>query len=163
MAERDELVEHAQQYEAVVGGSQLPTKPSKQLAVVACMDSRIDVFALFGLKLGEAHVIRNAGGIITDDVLRSLTLSQRLLGTREVAILQHTKCGLHELDEEQLRSDIEAQGSAVPPWPFGSFSDVKVSVRDAVEAVRNSPFVPHTDAVSGFVYDVETGHLSEEA
>jgi carbonic anhydrase len=125
------------------------------------MDARIDLFAALGLELGEVHVIRNAGGIATDDVLRSLVLSQRKLGTREVLLAHHTDCGLHGLDDEQLIAEIEAESGTRPPFTFGGFTDLDASVRESVSRVRSAVFVPHRDAVRGFVYDVATGRLRE--
>jgi len=125
------------------------------------MDSRIDTFHIFGLQSGEVHVLRNAGGIITDDMLRSLVLSQRLLLTREVILVHHTDCGLNNADEEQLRDQIRAETGAEPPYAFGTFRDVDEAVRRAIARVREHPFLPHRDRVRGFVYAVETGHLRE--
>ena len=137
----------------------LPTRPRRRLAVVACMDSRIDVFALLGLEVGDAHVIRNAGGIVTNDVIRSLTLSRWLLGTEHVLVLQHTRCGLHHLDETSLKAQIEASGAAVP-FGFGSFDDIADSVRDSIrQLAENSLLAKGT--VRGAVYDVDTGWLEE--
>jgi carbonic anhydrase len=135
--------------------------PSKHIALVTCMDSRIDTFRIFGLTSGEAHIVRNAGGIVTDDVLRSLVLSQRLLQTREVILMHHTNCGLHKLDEPALRASIAAETGAEPPYAFGSFADVDAAVRSAIARVREHPHLPHRDNVRGFVYDVETGELRE--
>lgn len=135
--------------------------PSKHVVVVTCMDSRIDTFRIFGLKSGEAHILRNAGGLVTDDVLRSLVLSQRLLKTREVILMHHTNCGLHNLDEPALRASIAAETGAEPPYAFGSFADVDAAVRSAIVRVREHPLLPHRDNVRGFVYDVETGALRE--
>jgi carbonic anhydrase len=123
------------------------------------MDARIDLFPLLGLRLGESHIIRNAGGIVTDDVLRSLALSQRKLGTREVMVVHHTNCGLHGLDDDALLDEIEAEVGARPPFRFGAFVDLDESVRESVERVRSAPFVPHRDVVRGFVVDVATGRL----
>lgn len=135
--------------------------PSMHATVVTCMDSRIDTFRIFGLESGQAHILRNAGGIVTDDVLRSLVLSQRLLKTREVILVHHTNCGLHNLDEDALRADIAADTGAEPPYTFGSFSDVDEAVRRAVKRVREHAALPHRDHVRGFIYEVETGHLRE--
>jgi carbonic anhydrase len=127
------------------------------------MDARIDLFPLLGLRLGESHIIRNAGGIATDDVLRSLALSQRKLGTTEVMVLHHTDCGLHRLDEAALLGEIEAEVGTPPPFTFGAFADLDASVRESVERVRAAEFLPHRDHVRGFVVDVATGRLREVA
>jgi carbonic anhydrase len=137
----------------------LPTRPRRRLAIVACMDSRIDVFALLGLEVGDAHVIRNAGGIITEDVIRSLTLSRWLLGTEHVLVLQHTRCGLHRLDETGLKAQIEASGATVP-FGFGSFDVIAESLRDSIRRIAENPLLAH-GTVRGAIYDVDTGWLEE--
>jgi len=136
-------------------------EPSRRVVVLACMDARIDVSRLLGLAEGEAHVLRNAGGVVTDDVIRSLTISQRLLGTREVMVLQHTECGLSALDEAAFRSELRAAAGVDPPWAAEAFDDVEESIRRSLGRIRSSPFLAHTDAVRGFVYDVRTGALAE--
>ena len=141
----------------------LPGTPSKRVSIVACMDSRIDIFGLFGLAGGEAHVIRNAGGIVTDDVLRSLVISQRLLGTREILLVHHTDCGLQRVREREFRARISHEVGAEPPYEFGAFSDLDGAVRAALARVREHRFLPHRDGVRGFVYDVTTGALREIA
>jgi carbonic anhydrase len=125
------------------------------------MDSRIDNFRIFGLDSGEAHILRNAGGLVTDDMLRSLVLSQRLLRTREVILMHHTNCGLHRTDEAALRAQIAADTGDTPPYAFGAFEDIDEAVRSAISRVRAHAFLPHRDRVRGFVYEVETGHLRE--
>jgi carbonic anhydrase len=125
------------------------------------MDSRIDTFRIFGLRSGEAHILRNAGGLVTDDVLRSLVLSQRLLQTRAVLLMHHTNCGLHGTDEAALRAQIASETGAEPPYAFGAFTDLDEAVRRAILRVREHPALPHRDQVRGFVYEVETGHLRE--
>jgi carbonic anhydrase len=134
-------------------------RPTRHAAVVTCMDARIDVLAALGLGLGEVHVIRNAGGLVTDDVLRSLTLSQRTLGTREVLVIQHTGCGLHGLADEALLGEVEAASGVLPPFAFGGFADLDASVRASVARVRAAAYLPHRDGVRGFVYDLATGRL----
>jgi carbonic anhydrase len=136
-------------------------RPTRHTTVVTCMDARIDLFAALGLQLGEVHVIRNAGGIATDDVLRSLVLSQHKLGTREVLLAHHTDCGLYRLDDDALVDELEAESGIRPPFVFGGFTDVDASVRASVARVRSAAFLPHRDAVRGFVYDVATGRLRE--
>jgi carbonic anhydrase len=156
----DDLLRNAERYAHVFTGGELPVKPALRLAIVACMDSRIDLFALLGLHLGEAHVIRNAGGLVTEDVLRSLALSQSLLGTREVMVVQHTGCGLHG-DEEGLRARVADATGAEPPWPLGAFADVEESVRRQLELLRSTPHLVGGDSARGFVYEVESGRLRE--
>ena len=156
----DELVNNALAHEADFEGPRAVI-PAKHVAIVTCMDSRIDNFRIFGLDSGEAHILRNAGGLATDDMLRSLVLSQRLLGTREVVLMHHTNCGLHGVDEPALRAEIAAETGHAPPYPFGAFDDIDEAVRTAITRVREHPFLPHRDHVRGFVYDVETGHLRE--
>jgi carbonic anhydrase len=136
-------------------------RPTRRTAVVTCMDARIDIFAVLGLHLGEAHVIRNAGGIVTDDVLRSLTLSQLRMGTREVLIAHHTDCGLSGLDDDAVADELEAASGMRPPFAFGGFTDLDDSVRTSVARVRAAAYVPHRDAIRGFVYEVATGRLRE--
>jgi carbonic anhydrase len=156
----DDLLHNAAAHEARFPGPRASI-PARHVVIVTCMDSRIDPFAIFGLKTGEAHVLRNGGGLATDDVLRSLVLSQRLLMTREVLLMQHTRCGLHGADEAALRRKIAAETHAEPPYAFGVFEDLDGSVRDGVAAIRAHRFLPHRDQVRGFVYDVETGRVRE--
>jgi carbonic anhydrase len=156
----DELLDNAIAHEADFEGPRAVI-PAKHVAIVTCMDSRIDNFRIFGLHSGEAHILRNAGGLVTDDVLRSLVLSQRLLDTREVILVHHTNCGLHGTDEPALRATITADTGHEPPYGFGAFEDIDEAVRTAISRVRAHPFLPHRDHVRGFVYEVETGHLRE--
>jgi len=156
----DELIAKSVAHEADFEGPRAVI-PAKHVAIVTCMDSRIDNFRIFGLDSGEAHILRNAGGLVTDDVLRSLVLSQRLLQTREVILMHHTNCGLHGTDEAALRAQIAADTGAEPPYAFGAFEDIDAAVRTAIARVRAHPFLPHRDNVRGFVYDVDTGHLRE--
>jgi carbonic anhydrase len=156
----DELVGNAVAHEADFEGPRAVI-PAKHVAIVTCMDSRIDSFRIFGLDSGEAHILRNAGGLVTDDVLRSLVLSQRLLQTREVILMHHTNCGLHGADEPALRAEIAAETGNAPPYAFGAFDDIDEAVRDAIARVREHPYLPHRDRVRGFVYEVESGHLRE--
>jgi carbonic anhydrase len=139
----------------------LDVEPSRRLAIVTCMDSRLDVFAALGLGDGEAHVLRNAGGAITDDVIRSLALSQRKLGTREVMLIHHTDCGLEKVTDDGFRAELQEATGVSPAFAIESFSDVDEAVRQSVRRVRRSTFVPHRDAVRGFVYDVDTHRLRE--
>lgn len=142
---------------------ELATEPRLRLAIVSCMDSRLDIFAALGLQIGEAHVIRNAGGIATDDVLRSLVLSQQALGTREVMVIQHTRCGLHGLDEADFADRLRDETGEAPPFSMGAFADLPANVRASVESIRHCPFLPHRDGVRGFVCDVSTSALHEIA
>jgi len=139
----------------------LPGPPSRGVAVVACMDAQLDVYRVLGLGDGEAHVIRNAGGVVTDDVLRSLAVSQRKLSTREVVLIHHTKCGMATFTDDDFVAELEADTGQRPTWVPGTFPDTEQDVRDSLAAVRDCPFLVHTDAVRGFVYDVDTGSLTE--
>ena len=144
------------------GAPGVPTPvPALHLAVVTCMDARIKVFDVFGLKHGEVHILRNAGGIVTDDIVRSLAISQRKLQTREVIVMQHTSCGLSTFTDDEFKDELEEDTRLRPPWAIETFREVKDSVRQSVERVRRSPFLLHTDAVRGFCYDVRTAELTE--
>ena len=163
MSTIDLLVSNARRYAAGFSGGDLPKRPATGLAVVACMDSRIDLFRLLGLAVGDAHVIRNAGGIVTDDTIRSLLISQRLLATTEVMVIQHTDCGLLAFTDDELAARIEADTGRRPPFALGAFADLDDSVRQSVASIKGSPFIPSRDAVRGFVYEVESGYLREVA
>ncbi len=139
----------------------LPAPPRKALAIVSCMDARIRVHTMLGLEEGEAHVIRNAGGVVTDDTIRSLAISQRKLDTRAVMVIQHTRCGMLGLDEGAFAEELRRDAGREPDWDIGAFADLEQSVRDGVERIRASEFVPHSDDVRGFVYEVESGRLRE--
>src|ERR1700761_888363 len=139
----------------------LPGRPSRHVVVVACMDSRLEVAALLGLAPGEAHVIRNAGGVVTDDMIRSLSISQRLLGTTEIILIHHTDCGLMKTTEDEFKGAVEADTGIRPPWAVEAFTDAAADVRQSVARITASPFIPHKDAVRGFVFDVATGKLNE--
>lgn len=156
----DELHAKAIEHESDFEGPRAQI-PSKHVALVTCMDSRIDTFRIFGLESGQAHILRNAGGLVTDDILRSLVISQRLLETREVILMYHTNCGLHNLDEPAFRAEIINNTDHDAPYAFGSFTDLNAAVRRAIVRVREHPLLPHRDKVRGFVYEVETGHLRE--
>ncbi len=157
----DDCIERNAAYAAGLAATGLTPPPVRQLAVVSCMDARLDVHALLGLRLGDAHVIRNAGGVATDDVIRSLVISQRLLGTREVMLIHHSECGLLTVTDAELKDAIEAETGVRPPFAFDTFADLERNVRQSIARIRSSPFVPHRDAVRGFVYDVQTGRLRE--
>ncbi len=139
----------------------LPLPPSEHLAVIACMDARLDIFGILGLEGGEAHVIRNAGGVVTDDEIRSLTISQRLLGTRSVILIHHTDCGMLTFTDDQFKTAIQQEVGIKPPWAAEAFADLDEDVRQSIARIKTSPFIPHTDDVRGFVFDVATGRLRE--
>jgi carbonic anhydrase len=144
------------------GAPEVPTPvPALHVALVTCMDARIKVFDVFGLAHGEAHILRNAGGVATDDIIRSLAISQRKLGTREVIIMQHTSCGLSMITEDGFKDELEHDTGLRPPWAIEAFRDVKDSVRQSVARVRRSPFVAYRDGVRGFIYNVRTAELTE--
>jgi carbonic anhydrase len=160
MSKTDELLANNRRYAESFGG-QLPMLPSGGVAVVACMDARLNVYGILGLKEGEAHIIRNAGGVVTDDEIRSLAISQRLLGTREIILIHHTDCGMLTFTDDAFKAAIEAETGVKPGWAAEAFSDLDADVRQSMRRVTMSPFVPHTDAVRGFVFDVSTGLLHE--
>lgn len=139
----------------------LPLPPSRNIAVVACMDARIDVYRVLGLNEGESHVIRNAGGVVTDDEIRSLAISQRLLGTKEIILIHHTDCGMLTFTDDDFKQSILEETGLKPEWAAEAFADLDVDVRQSIKRIKNSPFIPHTDAVRGFVFDVATGLLHE--
>ncbi|HEV2091902.1 MAG TPA: carbonic anhydrase [Rubrobacter sp.] len=161
MSVTDELLKNNEEYARGFDKGDLPIPPAKGVAVVACMDARLDVHGMLGLELGDAHVIRNAGGVITDDEIRSLAISQRLLGTREIVLIHHTGCGMLTFTDEEVSDQIEADTGVRPPFALESFSDLEGNVRESIERIRTNPFIPHKDAVRGFVYEVETGRLRE--
>jgi carbonic anhydrase len=142
-----------------VGGQ--PVEPAQHVAVVACMDSRMRIFPMLGLTGGEAHVIRNAGGAVTDDVIRSLAISQRLLGTTEIMLIHHTDCGLQKTTEDQFKGAIEAETGIRPPWAVEAFTDAAADVWQSIRRLKTSPFIPHKDSIRGFVFDVDSGKLRE--
>jgi len=141
------------------GGKPMP--PAKKITVVACMDARIETGRLLGLEEGDAHVIRNAGGVVTDDVIRSLAISQRLLGTREIMLIHHTDCGMLTFKDDAVKAQIEDDTGLRPPFALEAFPDLTEDVRQSIRRIQSSPFVPHKAAIRGFVYDVETGQLNE--
>ena len=138
-----------------------PLPPAKRVAVVACMDARIETGRLLGLEEGDAHVIRNAGGVVTDDVIRSLAISQRLLGTTEIVLIHHTDCGMLTFNDDAVKADIERDTGLRPSFALEAFSDLEEDVRQSIRRIEASPFIPHKDRVRGFVYDVRSGHLNE--
>ena len=160
MSVTDELLANNRRYAETCDGP-LPLPPARGVAVVACMDARINVYAILGLSEGDSHVIRNAGGVVTDDAIRSLAISQRLLGTREVILIHHTDCGMLTFSDDDFKAAIQADTGIKPPWAAEAFSDLNEDVRQSVARVKASPFIPHTGAVRGFVFDVATGQLDE--
>ncbi|MGH7562803.1 MAG: beta-class carbonic anhydrase [Gemmatimonadota bacterium] len=161
MSAIDDLLRNNEAYARRLDRAERSATPSRRVAVVACMDARLDVYRLFGLQPGEAHVIRNAGGVVTEDVVRSLLISQRLLGTREIALVHHTGCGMLTLRDGDLRAQIEEETGLRPPFTLEAFDDLIASVRHSIARIRDNPFIPHTDQARGFVYDVGTGRLEE--
>jgi len=157
----DELVENNKEYAANFDKGDLPVPPAKKVAVVACMDARLVPTRLLGLEEGDAHVIRNAGGLVTDQEIRSLSISQTLLGTEEIVLIHHTDCGMLSFTDDQFKDQIEESAGQRPGWHSGAFSDLDEDVRSARRRIEDSPFVPNKDAIRGFVYEVETGRLRE--
>jgi carbonic anhydrase len=161
MSVTDELLQNNAAYAESFDKGDLPLPPARGVAVIACMDARLDVHKILGLEEGDAHVIRNAGGVITDDEIRSLTISQRLLGTREVILIHHTDCGMLTFTDEELRQQIQEEAGIKPHFSMESFSDLEEDVRQSIRRIHASPFIPHKDSVRGFIYEVETGRLRE--
>jgi carbonic anhydrase len=160
MSVTDELLENNARYEQSFTGP-LPLPPGRQLAVLACMDARLDVYRILGLQEGESHVIRNAGGVVTDDEIRSLAISQRLLGTEEIILIHHTDCGMLTFTDDGFKRSIQDETGIKPEWAAEAFSDLDEDVRQSVARIKASPFVPHKDSIRGFVFDVATGQLNE--
>jgi carbonic anhydrase len=160
MTATDELLANNVRYAETFGGL-LPLPPSRHVAVVACMDARLNVYGILGLNDGEAHVIRNAGGVITDDEIRSLTISQRLLGTQEIILIHHTDCGMLTFTDDDFKASIQQDTGIKPEWAAEAFSDLDEDVRQSINRIKASPFIPHKDSVRGFVFDVATGKLNE--
>ena len=161
MSAIDEFLSNNQSYANKFSKGSLPMPPAKQIAAVVCMDARLETGALLGLAEGDAHVIRNAGGVVTDDVIRSLTISQRLLGTREVMLIHHTDCGMLTFTDADLKQQILDDTGVNPPFDMEAFTDVDGDVRQSINRVKTSAFIPYTDQVRGFVYQVESGQLRE--
>jgi carbonic anhydrase len=157
----DELVTNNTAFVQQFADHGLSLHPRRHLAIVTCMDSRMDIFQMLGLAHGDAHIIRNAGGVVTDDVVRSLVLSQRLLGTREIILIHHTNCGLENLAESDIFEEIVDESGIKPWWSLESFSDPYADVRQSIGRLLHSPFIKYKDHIRGFVYQVETGHLVE--
>jgi carbonic anhydrase len=161
MSATDELLRNNDVYVASFAKGDLPMPPGKQVAVLACMDARLNVYGMLGLREGDAHVIRNAGGVVTDDAIRSLVISQRLLGTREIILIHHSDCGMLGFHDDQVKAAIEADTGLRPPFALEAFPDAGQDVRQSIARIKASPFIPHTDQVRGFVSDIATGRLNE--
>ncbi len=161
MSVTDELLANAERYAASFDKGDLPLPPARGVAVLACMDARLNPYGLLGLTEGDAHVIRNAGGVVTADERRSLAISQRLLGTREIILIHHTDCGMLTFTDDDFKRRIQAEVGAKPDWAAEAFSDLEEDVLQSINRIRNDPFIPHTDLVRGFIYEVETGRLRE--
>ncbi len=157
----DDVLSNNARYAAGLTPNADHAAPARKLAVVACMDARLDVFSVLGLEPGDAHVIRNAGGVVTEDVIRSLVISQRLLGTREIMLIHHTDCGMQTFRDDDLKDAIEADTGLRPPFAFEPFADLEQDVRDSIARLQASSFLPHRDRIRGFIYDCATGRLVE--
>ncbi|HET7047405.1 MAG TPA: carbonic anhydrase [Solirubrobacteraceae bacterium] len=161
MSSTDDVLANNEGYAASFDKADLPLPPGRKLAVVACMDARLNVYRALGLQEGEAHVIRNAGGVVSDDVIRSLAISQRLLGTEEIVLIHHTDCGMLTFTDDEFKASIEKDTGIRPEWAAEAFSDLDGDVRQSIARIKASPFIPKKDAVRGFVYEVESGRLRE--
>lgn len=160
MGVTDQLIANNKAYAATYTPD-LPLPPKLKLAVVACMDSRLDVFEMLGLELGDAHIMRNAGGVITDDMIRSLTISQRFLGTEEIVLVHHTNCGALTFTDDELRNQLHDETGFKPTWSPESFTDLDKDLRQSMARLRANPFLVHKDQIRGFVFDVNSGELRE--
>ncbi|MBM3635103.1 MAG: carbonic anhydrase [Actinobacteria bacterium] len=161
MSATDDLLRHSEEWAASFTQGDLGVEPTLRLAVVACMDSRLDPPALLGLRPGEAHFMRNAGGTVTDDMIRSLVISQRFLGTREIILIHHTDCGMLRFTDDELLRSLHNETGIRPTWAVETFADTEEDLRMSMRRVRTSPFIPYTDSVRGFIYDVKTGRIAE--
>src|SRR3954449_2810639 len=161
MSTTDELLQNNETYAEAFDKADLPLPPAKGVAVVACMDARLNVYGLLGLQEGDAHVIRNAGGVITDDAIRSLAISQRLLGTQEIILIHHTDCGMLTFTDDEFKRSVQDDVGIKPEWAAEAFPDLDEDVRQSIARIQASPFIPRKDSVRGFVYEVETGNLRE--
>ena len=161
MSTTDELLQKAESYAGSFEQGDLPLPPGRKVAILACMDARLNPYGLLGLSEGDAHVIRNAGGVVSDDAIRSLAISQNLLGTEEIMLIHHTDCGMLTFTDDELAEKLEGETGHRPEWRALAFSDLEQDVRGGIERIRSSPFIPRTDRVRGFIYEVETGGLRE--
>ncbi len=157
----DEFLRNAERYAEGFTKAELPLPPARRVAIVACMDARLNPYGLLGLTEGDAHVIRNAGGVVTDDEIRSLSISQRLLGTEEIMLIHHTDCGMLTFTDDEFRRQIQQETGIKPEWAAEAFDDLEEDVRQSIARIKASPFIPKKDRVRGFVYDVATGRLHE--
>ena len=163
MSSTDDLLRNAESYAANFDKGDLPLPPARKVAVVACMDARLNPYGLLGLQEGDAHIIRNAGGVVTDDEIRSLSISQRLLGTEEIVLIHHTGCGMLTFTDDEFKRSVQDDVGIKPEWAAEAFDDLDEDVRQSIARIKASPFIPRKDSVRGFVYDVETGRLREVA
>ncbi len=161
MSQTDELLANAKSYAKGFDKGDLPLSPGKKVAVLACMDARLNPYGLLGLREGDAHVIRNAGGVVSGDAIRSLAISQNLLGTEEIVLIHHTGCGMLTFTDDEFAEKLETETGERPEWTAQAFSELEQDVREGIERIKASPFIPRTDGVRGFVYEVETGALRE--
>jgi carbonic anhydrase len=161
MSTTDELLRNAQAYAATFDKGHLPLPPARKIAVLACMDARLNPYGVLGLSEGDAHVIRNAGGVVTDDEIRSLAISQRLLGTEEIILIHHTDCGMLTFTDDEFKRSIQDELGIKPPWAAEAFPDLDQDVRQSIARIKASPFIPNKGSVRGFVYDVHNGTLRE--
>ena len=161
MSSTERLLRNNDAYARSFAGAGLPSPPAMKVAIVACMDARLDPARALGLSEGDAHVIRNAGGVVTDDVIRSLAISQHLLGTDEIVLLHHTDCGMQKFTDDEFAQTLERSSGHRPPWPARSFADAETDVRDSIRLITESPFIARKGGVRGFVYEVETGRVRE--
>jgi carbonic anhydrase len=157
----DELLANNESYVAAFDKGDLPLPPARKVAVIACMDARLNVYGMLGLAEGDAHVIRNAGGVVTDDEIRSVAISQRLLGTEEIILIHHTDCGMLTFTDDEFKAAIEKDTGIRPTWAAEAFPDLDADVRQSIARIKASPFVPNKNSIRGFVYEVETGRLRE--
>jgi carbonic anhydrase len=163
MSTTDELLRNAEAYASSFDKGDLPLPPARKVAVLACMDARLNPYGLLGLEEGDAHVIRNAGGVVTDDEIRSLAISQRLLGTEEIVLIHHTDCGMLTFTDDEFKRSVQDDVGIKPEWAAEAFPDIDEDVRQSVARIKASPFIPRKDSVRGFIYDVHTGRLREVA
>jgi carbonic anhydrase len=161
MSNTDDLLERNGAYASTHASRGLPSAPARKVAIVACMDARLNLYRVLGLDEGDAHVIRNAGGVVTDDAIRSLAVSQRLLGTKEIILIHHTDCGMLTFTDDQFKATIEEDTGIKPQWSVEAFSDLDHDVRQSMARIKTSPFIPHKESVRGFVYELESGRLRE--
>jgi carbonic anhydrase len=161
MTATDELLKNAEKHAESFDKGDLAMPPAKKVAILACMDARVNPYPIFGLELGDAHVIRNAGGVVTDDEIRSLAISQRLLGTEEIILMHHTDCGMLTFNDEDFRRQIQEETGIKPAWSAEAFDDLEADVRQSINRIKSSPFIPKKDSIRGFIYEVESGSLHE--